>query len=78
MSLQERAERIVAGKTMLEKELRTASTTERCALCLITDRDDLLVDGDRLRAWQQLDEAQRATVSHFNRSAGFNLAAAAR
>ena len=78
MSLQERAERIIAGKSTLEHELRTASTTEWCALCLITDRDDLLQDEDRMRAWRQLDEAQRTTVSHFNRSAGFNLAAAAR
>ena len=78
MSLQERAGRIVAGKTTLENELRTASTTEGCALCLITGRDDLLADGDRLHAWRQLDEAQRATVCHFNCSAGFNLAAAAR
>lgn len=78
MSLHERAARIVAGKSTIENELETASTTEWCALCLITDRDDLLADKDRMQAWQQLDEAQRATVGHFNRAAGFNLAVAAR
>ena len=73
MSLQERATRIIAGKSTLENELRTASTTEWSGLCLITGRDDLLADEDRMSAWRQLDQDQQEVVARFNRSAGLNL-----
>jgi predicted Fe-S protein YdhL (DUF1289 family) len=73
MTLDIRARRIIAGKSTLETELETASSTEWVALCLIMGRDDLLEGGDRLRAWQRLDDDQRQSVGRHNRSTAYNL-----
>lgn len=73
MSLNDRATRIISGKTTLEEELETASSTEWCGLCLITGRVDRLQDEDSLKAWRRLDDEQRTIVGRHNRSAAFEL-----
>jgi hypothetical protein len=56
----------IQSGTSIDEALGTGSTSERCALALIYDRDDLLPYTSKGDAWTRLDDRQRRIVRQHN------------